>query len=172
MARPQLLSGARGVIKRYNPATQSFEPIAFATDITVNVRVGNTPTYVMGRMNAGAIDPTSYDVDVSIGRVIPMNAPNAQASNAPSLAPRSQTVTAIGVGLETVVSQMVSAEDIVIAIQDKVTGKYVSAVRGCRFAGRGLRSGATDVGAESINFVGIYDSGFEGENAASSGYGL
>lgn len=165
MARPQLLSGARGLIKRYNPNTQQFEPLAFATDISVNVRIGNNPTYVMGNMNPRMIDPISYDVDVSVGRVIPMNAPDN--SN-----PRSSTVTAIGIGLETIIAQMVSAEDIVISLQDKVTGKHLTSVHGCRFAGRNIRAGATDIGAESINFVGIYDSGYEGENAAQTGYGV
>lgn len=165
MARPQLLSGARGLIKRYNPNTGAYDALAFATDITVNVRVGENATYVVGSMNPATIDPTSYDVDVSIGRVIPMNAPDSQN-------PRSSTVTAIGIGLETIISQMVSAEDLVIALQDKVTGKYISSVNGCRFAGRSIRTGATDIGAESINFVGIYDTGYDGENGAQTGYGL
>ena len=77
MARPQLLSGARGLIQIFNRESQQFETIAYSTDINISVRSNVRPTYVMGRMNAGAIDTLAYDVEVSIGRVVPVNAPDA-----------------------------------------------------------------------------------------------
>lgn len=172
MANPQLLSGARGLIQRLNVATGEFETIAFATDINVNERQAVRPTYVVGRMNAAAIDSLTYDVDVSIGRVIPVNAADA-AANANATYPQPQVegrpagATALSVGLEPIISTFVASEDLTIALQDKVTGSYISAIRNCRFAGRSLGTNANDIATERLNFIGIYDTGVNGENAAS-----
>jgi len=168
--KPQLLSGARGLIQRLNTETGEFETVAFATDINVNVRQSVRPTYVVGRMNAAVIDSLNYDVDVSMGRVVPVNASNAafdQGSN-PQLAPRADGASALSQGLEPLINTFVSSEDLTIALQDKVTGQYISAVRNCRFAGRSLGTNAGDVASERLNFVGIYDTGVNGENVASN----
>ncbi len=162
MANPQLLSGARGLIQKFNRETGQFETLAFATDISVNERAGVRQTWVMGSMNPAAIDPLSIDVDVSIGRVVPVNNPDGSNKN-PS---------AIAAGLETVINQMVSAEDLNIALQDKVTGKYILSVKNCRFAGRTFGTNAGDVANERFAFTGIYDSGYDSENTATDGYGL
>lgn len=173
MANPQLLSGARGLIQRLNTATGQFETVAFATDISVNVRQSTRQTYVVGRMNAAANDSLSYDVDVSIGRVVPVNAADAAFDATanppqPQVQARAQQATAVGLGLEPLINTFVSSEDITIALQDKVTGQYISAVRGCRFAGRSLGTNAGDVASERLQFIGIYDTGVQGENVASN----
>jgi hypothetical protein len=171
-SRPQLLSGARGLIK--NGATV----LAVATDITVNTRHNVRPTYVVGDMNAAAIDTLSYDVDVSVGRVIPINAAGADANPpAGTVAPRATTITAIELSLETVIALMTSATDLNIVLEDRVTGATIASVRGCRFSGRTESMNATDVATERLNFTGIYNSGYSApggtpDNAATDGYGL
>lgn len=168
MANPQLLTGARGLIQRYDPDKGDYITIAFATDITVNIRQGVRTTYVVGRMNAGAIDSLTYDVDVSIGRVIPVSEslPEFNEGGNPQIPSTSQNITAIDLGLEKFVASMNTSEDLQISLQDKVTGQYVSDVKGCRFAGRSHNTNAGDITRERLNFVGIYDAGNDGENAA------
>lgn len=182
MANPQLLTGARGLIQRIDSAG-NLETIAFATDISVNIRHGVRPTFVVGKMNAGAIDSITYDVDVSVGRVIPTQ----QASPDPSqvgvgndgtttVDSTTNVETAIGIGLEELIASMVSAEDLQIALQDKVTEAYPIRVQNCRFAGRSFNSNAGDISNERLRFVGIYDAGQQidgaSENDAVIGYGL
>lgn len=179
-AKPQLLTGARGLIQKYVVENNvgSYQTIAFATDISVNVRHGVRPTYVVGRMNAGAIDSLTYDVDVSIGRVIPVHKNDAGLDADGKIVETAETTvhTAIGAGLEKVINAIVSADDLVIALEDKITGKKVANVIGCRFAGRGFNSNAGDISNERLRFVGIYDAGAKvgdaQENTATTGYGL
>lgn len=187
MSNPQLLSGARGIIFQGQTA------LAVATDISVNVRQSVRPTFVVGDMNAVAIDSLAYDVDVSVGRVIPVNTAQANASststppvtgtNGPNAGSfEGQTtataISAIGLGLEQVIATMVSASDIVIALQDRVTGAFIASVQGCRFSGRTQSMNANDIANERLTFVGIYDAGYQpangtGDNTASAlGYGL
>jgi hypothetical protein len=182
-SQPQLLTGARGVIQVSNPQTGALQTLAFATSISVNVRAGVRPTYVTGRMNAGAIDPLTYDVDVSIGRVIPLQGETA-AGPVPAGTPWTPPVangqsamveapTAVGSGLEPTIVSMRSAPDLVIAVYDQNTGAYINSVTGCRFAGRGDGLTAGDVGTENLNFVGLWDSGYNAqENTGTAGYGL
>jgi hypothetical protein len=172
MANPQLLSGARGLIKNGS------QTLAIATDITVNIRHNVRPTHVVGDMNAAAIDTLAYDVDVSIGRVIPVNAFNADAD----LAARKVTgndseVSSIEIGLEPVLNVITSAQDINIVLQDRVTEATIASVKGCRFSGRTQSMNANDIANERINFVGIYDAGYSASggspsNSATDGYGL
>lgn len=166
MASPQLLSGARGLIQALNTDTGQFETLAFSTDITVNVRQGVRQTYVVGRMNPGAIDSLTYDVDVSIGRVVPVNKTATGEGPVTADSARQSTATALGIGLEPLIQTFIESEDISIAVQDKVTGVYISSVRNCRFSGRSLGINANDIAQERLNFVGIYDTGYDGENAA------
>lgn len=166
MASPQLLSGARGLIQLLDTSTGQFNTIAFATDITINTRQGVRQTFVVGRLNAGSVDSLTYDVDVSIGRVVPVN--NQGEGAVDETAARPDTATALGIGLEPLIAGFVSAEDLSIALQDKVSGQYISSVRNCRFSGRSLGTNANDIAQERINFIGIYDTGYADENAASS----
>ena len=179
--KPQLLTGARGQIQRTN-AAGVLETLAFATDITVNVRVGVQPTFVVGRMNAGGIDTLSYDVDVTIGRVIPVNAVSAKLPLEDAVASwdapggmAKDWVTSRQMGLEPFLNTIVSAGDITIALFDKATipAKYVASIIGCRFAGRALGLNAGGAANESISFVGIYDSGYNSaQSAPAIGYGV
>lgn len=163
MANPQLLSGARGLIYKDDTV------LAFATDITVTSRHGVRQTYVMGRYNPAVIDSLTYDVDVSIGQVVPVNASDAafDPQGSPQVDPRSASATPFAQGLEPLIASFGSSEDLTISIQDRVTGQFIHAVRGCRFAGRSMGTNANDVAGARLNFIGIFDSGVEGENAAS-----
>jgi hypothetical protein len=168
MSRPQLLSGARGIIKVGNNA------LAFVADIIVNIREGVRQTYLLGRMNPGVIDSLSYDVDVSIGRVYPINASNADAdfdkikAGKKGIDPTDQS--GITVGIETIIAQMTSADDLEIVIEDR-NSTTISHVHNARFSGRSFTMMAGDVAQERYNFVGIYDSGYgDGEHTASIGY--
>lgn len=176
---PQLLSGARGQI--YNGTTL----LAVATDITVNVRHNVRPTYVIGDENAAAIDSLAYDVDVSIGRVIPVNltsdatnsVPPAAVPPGPAVTSTENKISAISLGLEAVLNTVISAPDIYIVLQDRVTGATIASVQGCRFSGRTQSMNANDIANERLNFVGIYDGGYAApggtaENSATTGYGL
>jgi hypothetical protein len=181
-ANPQLLTGARGLIQRVN-SNGTFETIAFSTDISVNIRHGVRPTFVVGKMNAGAIDSITYDVDVSVGRVIPMQQASPAAASvgvgsdgASTVLSTTNVETAIGIGLEELINAMVSADDLQIALQDKVTETFPMRVQNCRFAGRSINSNAGDISNERLRFIGIYDAGqqIDGapENSAIIGYGL
>lgn len=183
-ANPQLLTGARGLIQRVN-SLGVFETIAFSTDISVNIRHGVRPTFVVGKMNAGAIDSITYDVDVSVGRVIPMQQATPDPSQvtvgtdgAAKVASTTNAETAIGIGMEELINAMVSAGDLQIALQDKVTETFPMRVQNCRFAGRSINSNAGDISNERLRFIGIYDAGqmlgTDGtpENSAIIGYGL
>ena len=171
---PQLLSGARGLIY------QGKNVLAVATDITVNVRHAVRPTYVVGDMNAAAIDSLTYDVDVSVGRVIPVNTSSASgdATQTPTVVGTNAEISAISLGMEVVIAAMTSSSDITIALQDRVTGAYIASVQGCRFSGRTQSMNANDIANERLTFVGIYDAGYQGasgdpDNTASQiGYGL
>lgn len=173
-ANPQLLSGARGLI------FQGTTALAVATDISVNVRHTVRPTFVVGDMNAAAIDSISYDVDVSVGRVIPMNtsAANGDATATPPVTGTNGEISAIALGLEAILATITSASDITIALQDHVTGAYIASVQGCRFSGRTQSMNANDIANERLTFVGIYDSGYAAaagnpDNTATFlGYGL
>jgi hypothetical protein len=184
-SNPQLLSGARGVILSGTNA------LAIATDITINVRHNVTPTFVIGDMNAAAIDSLAYDVDVSIGRVIPVNSANAtpNPSKTPPVAGSNQStgsfdgapsvtaISAIGLGLEETIAAITSAADLYIVLQDRVTGATIASVQGCRFSGRTQSMNANAIATERLSFVGIYDAGYTGtngtpDNTATGGYGL
>lgn len=189
--RPQLVSGARGLIQALNDDGTIIN-LGFATDINVNVRHSVKPTYVMGEMNAAAIDSLTYDVDCSIGRVIPVNASDAAVDSGgnPPVAPRSSTVTSRDIGLEAnsggthttgtaagFFNDMIFTGELNIVLQDRVTGAYIASVKSCRFAGRTLNNTSGDLSNERLNFVGIYDTGYIAKNgqprqAPEMGYGV
>jgi hypothetical protein len=160
MSQPQLFSGARGIIYKDEKA------IAVAIDITVTVREGVRQTYVMGSYVPAAQDPTSIDVDCSIGRVIPLNPKDATSVTPP--------ITSIDLGLEDKISDVLTAQSLTITIQDKISvgGKQniVASIREARFQGRNLGVNAADIANERLNFVGIYDSGFNGNQTVVTGY--
>lgn len=191
---PQLLSGARGVISvtySDDAGARTTRVLAVALDISVNVRESVRETYVMGELNPVALDPVAIDVDCSVGRVVPVNRLDAAAGTAPNnLAgdaagdaanPKAQqtargdktsAASALQLGMEETIDRILTHDTIDIEIKDKISGKTIAYVKEARFAGRTLSTGAGDVASERLNFVGIYDAGYDSENSATSGYGL
>lgn len=141
MAKPQLFSGARGLLK-INART-----VAYVTDVTVNIASNVRAVHTFGAANARSVEPLSTGASVTIGRVIPMNKPDGGAVNTSN----------INMGVESVISQMLKAEDITVTIMDKITDQVVSDVRNCRFAGSSLGMSAQQIAQSRINLVGIYD---------------
>jgi len=173
-SNPQLLSGARGLVSYKDSQGNPFT-LAIATDITINVRAAVRDSFVMGRLNAATLDPTAIDVDCSIGRLIPVNTStlNSQpAAGKHTVGNGVGATTAIELGLEELINNILSANAIEISLQDSVTGQFTSSVKQARFTGRTLSDAAGDVANERLNFVGIYDSGTNGENSAPTGYGF
>lgn len=141
MARPQLFSGARGLLKIDG------RTLAFVTDVTVNVTANVRPVHTFGAPNARSVEPLSTGVSVSIGRVIPVNKADGSAVNTSDIA----------VGIEPIISLMLAAEDITVSLEDKLTGVTVGDVKNCRFAGRSLNLAAQQIAQERIQLIGIYD---------------
>lgn len=194
-SRPQLLTGARGVIDltRTTDAGPVTKTVAFSTDITINVRHTVKQTFTIGDMNASAIDSISYDVDVSVGRVVPVTTVDADSSVQNGAPPSSgaalqegsiggtgiqdTTISAIAIGFEEVLNLIRSADDIVIRITDRNSGMDIGRVSGCRFSGRSMTMNAGDTATERLNFTGIYDAGMKvgagpSDNSATDGYGV
>jgi hypothetical protein len=183
--RPQLFSGVRGQFVFTQPGGAKVT-FAFATDISVSVRHSVRPSYVLGDMNAIAIDSLSYDVDVSIGRLVPINNSNpseAALGRDPAVAGSIQPgagygaaetlTTALKAGLEISIATILTTNSVDLDIVDRTTGKTVASIKECRFAGRSSSLNAQDVLTERLNFVGIYDAGYEGTaNSATIGYGV
>jgi len=141
MARPQLFSGARGSLK------VDGRTLAFVTDVNINVQANVRPVHTFGAPNARSIEPLSTGVTVSLGKVFPVNATDGTVVNTSSIA----------IGIEPIISLMLAAEDIIISLQDKLTGVTVADVKNCRFAGRSLTLSAQQIAQERIQLVGIYD---------------
>lgn len=184
--RPQLFSGVRGQFVFTKPDGVTKVTFAFATDVSVTVRHAVRPSYVLGDMNAIAIDSLSYDVDVSIGRLVPINssdptkatlktgtATNPVAPGEINAGAGYGTPTAIEAGLEVSIASILTTNSVDLDIIDRTTGKTIAAIKECRFAGRSSSLSAQDILQERLNFVGIYDAGYGGTaNSATVGYGL
>jgi hypothetical protein len=173
LSNPQLLSGARGLIS-LAASDGTNRTLAIILDVTVTVRAGVRDTFVMGALNALSLDPTAIDVDVTLGRCIPVNAsgtlstppsggtlsggasPGGSQSNVTA---SGDGVTAIDLGLEELILSTLSTNAVDITLTDSITGLVISSVRQCRFTGRTLSLNAGDVANERLNFTGIYDSG-------------
>jgi len=173
--KPQLFSGARGVIK-YGKGT-TFKTLAIAVDISVNTREQLRPTYVVGRIEPISIEPIGIDVDCSIGRIIPVNAFNALATGDELAAESTSRVTAIDISLEEKIADILTADSLTIEIYDsKATGgdNVISSIKDARFTGRSVSLNSSDVAQERLNFVGIYDGGYGGESntPGSTAYGF
>jgi hypothetical protein len=140
--RPQLLSGARGALKINNgPA------IAFVTDVNVNDQANVRAVHTFGAAHARSVEPLSTGVNVSIGKVIPMNRPDGTPVNTSNIA----------MGIESVISQMLTAEDMTVTLFDTVTDQVVADVRNCRFAGGSLGLSAQQLAQGRLQLVGIYN---------------
>lgn len=153
--RPQLFSGARGNLK------VNGQVIAFVTDVSVNVQANVRAVHTFGAANARSVEPLSYGVNVTIGRVIPVNKPDGTAVD-------TSTISANFNGIEPVINQMLFAEDITVSLLDSLTDQTVADVRNCRFAGRTLTLSAQQIANERIQLVGIFDA----KDNTSDGVGL
>jgi hypothetical protein len=143
VATPQLLSGARGVLKINNGSA-----VAFVTNVSVNRQASVRAVHTFGSPAARSVEPLSTGVSLSIGKVIPMNNPQGGAVNTSDIA----------MGVESVISQMLEASDITITLMDTVTDQIIADVRHCRFAGGSMSLSAQQLAQGSISLVGIYDS--------------
>lgn len=141
MARPQLFSGARGIL------TVDGKEIGFVTDVTVNIMANVRPVHTFGAPNARSVEPLSTGASLSIGRVFPMNKPDGTYANTSDIA----------LDIEPIISLMLASEDITVKLTDKLTDKPVADVKNCRFAGRSLNLAASQIAQERIQLVGIYD---------------
>lgn len=139
--RPQLFSGARGVLYINNVAH------AFVTDVSVQISANVRPVHTFGAATARSVEPLSTGVSVSLGRVYPVNAADGTAIDTSDIA----------VGIEPVISQMLLAEDIMVELRDRITGATVAKINHCRFAGRSLSVAAQQIAQERIQLVGIFD---------------
>jgi len=141
MARPQLFSGARGSV-RVDGST-----LAFVTDVSVNLTANVRAVHTFGAPNARSVEPLSISVNVTIGRVIPVNRADGSAVNTSNVA----------IGIEPIISLMLAAEDISISLLDKLTGITVADVKNCRFAGSSRNLSAQQIATDRIQLIGIYD---------------
>jgi hypothetical protein len=166
--KPQLLSGARGKITFKTPQGE-MKVLGFVTDVSVSENEGIRPTYVVGSMNPITLEPTSYDVSCSVGRIIPISKPDGSVMD---------KYTAIDHDFEASINAILSLDHVEIILEDKNPAdpsnpKIIAAIKYCRFAGRSAHLSSGDVGAERYNFVGLYDGGRGGDtNTAEINYGL
>jgi hypothetical protein len=139
---PQLLSGARGLLYINN-----LRLIAFVTNVSVNRQASVRAVHTFGSPAARSVEPLSTGVSLTIGKVIPMNTPSGGAVNTSDIA----------MGIESVITDMLTASDITVTLLDQVTGQIVSDVRHCRFSGGSMNLSAQQLAQGSISLVGIYD---------------
>jgi len=159
MSQPNLLSGARGLIKRKS-SDGSYEPLYVVTSVSISTSIGVRQTFVIGSKNPINSDPVSITARATIGRVIPVNQPTSSSAD-------QSKVTAIDLKLEEKIFESLEKETLIIEVQDRVTGKTVGALKEARFAGRDMGDSAGDLAGESIRFEGIWDAGYDGsENVA------
>lgn len=166
--KPQLLSGARGKISFKSPSGE-IKVLGFVTDVSISESEGLRPSYVVGSMNPVTIEPLSYDVSVSLGRIMPINKPDGSPLD---------KFTAIDHEIEASINQILSLDHCEITIEDKnpadpTNPKIIASIKYCRFSGRSQSLSSGDVASERYNFVGIYDGGRGGDtNTAEINYGL
>lgn len=144
-AKPQLFSGARG--KLTIVGLKGAVTIAYITEVSVTVNSNVRAIHTFGAPNARSVEPLSTSCSVSIGRVIPVNKPDGTSANTSS----------VNNGIEPIINEMLYAEDIQVQLVDRITGVTIADVKNCRFTGRTLSVGASNVATERITLVGIYD---------------
>lgn len=161
--KPQLLSGARGLIKYVNSEGATIT-LGIATDISINTRESLRPSYVIGQIGPVSIEPLSLDVDCSIGRLVPVNLTTGEYNS----------TSALDLGLEERIDKILTSAAIEIQIYDKASAgseeTLVSSIKEARFTGRSLSVSSGDVAQERLNFVGIYDAAGPDQTADETGY--
>jgi hypothetical protein len=161
---PLLYSGARGRIN-YRDVNGNQRTLGIALDLSVSVNESVQQTFVIGSYNAPVLDPTAIDVSVSMSTVIPMN--TATSSTTPAT-----NISAIDLGLEASIQNVLVSQSVTIEIMDRITNKVLASIRECRFAGRSISTSATGVASARYQFSGILDAGRDGteNSAAKLGY--
>lgn len=147
--KPQLFSGARAKLKIGNAV------VAMCTGVSINESHSVRAVHTFGATNARSVEPLQVSpVSVSVERVVPVNAANGDAKD----------VSALALGIEPLINQLLKADDISIELTDTVTGATMANVKNCRFAGRSLSLSAGNLANERLQFLGIYDAGPIGAN--------
>lgn len=150
--KPQLLSGARGEILIGNKV------LAYVSDVSLDAPQNVRAVHTFGAVNAKSVEPLQAGpCTVTIGRVVPVNSSTGTAVDS----------SAIAEGIEPVIGQMLTADDITVNLKDKITGQTYASVRNCRFAGRQLSVSASQLAQERLQLMGIYDAGRDGQNTVT-----
>ena len=153
MAKPQLLSGARGKVV-INGVT-----LAFVTDISIDSPQNVRPVHTFGSPAARSVEPLSAGpCSVSLSGVVPVNKPDGSRVDA----------SPIALGIEPILQQMLTSDDIRVDLVDKVTGVTYASVRNCRFQNRSLSLSASNLAQQRISLMGIYDAAGAGPNGNNS----
>jgi hypothetical protein len=139
---PQLLTGARGVIKINNGAA-----IGYVTNVSVNAGANVRAVHTFGAANARSVEPLSTSCSATIGKVIPLNSTTGAAVNTSNIA----------MGIESVISQMLSSNDFTLQLMDTETDQVVANLQNCRFAGSSMNLSAQQLAQGNIQIVAIYD---------------
>lgn len=146
--KPQLLSGARGELKIKGKV------MAYVTDVSINVPHNVRAVHTFGAPNARSVEPLSVGpVSVTVGRVVPVNKAGQTGTDG------AVNVSTVNLGIEPLISQLMSSEDILIELTDKITGAVIASINNVRFAGRSVNLSAGQLASERLQFVGIYDAG-------------
>ena len=143
MPKPQILSGARGEILINN------KQYALVTNITISRVFNQIPIHTIGAIHARSVEPMSSAVNVTLGRIFPINKPDGSPADG----------TAIASDIEPVIVDLIKADDITVVIRDKQTGQKIADVKRCRFNGRTTSVAAQQPATEQIRLIGLYDAG-------------
>jgi hypothetical protein len=142
---PQLLSGARGTLTIIGSA--GAKTLGFITDMSITITNNVRAVHTFGAPNARSTEPLSTSCSVSFGRVVPVNSPTGQNVDS----------SMVAMGIEPLISEITTAEDVQVQLNDSVTGASIGNLLNCRFTGRTLSVAAGGVASERVNMIGIYD---------------
>ena len=143
--KPQLFSGTRA--KMTINGLNGQQTLYFVTDISININNNVRAVHTFGAPNARSVEPLSISCSLSFSRVIPLNKADGTAVN----------TSLVTIGIEPLIANITSADDVSVILEDNVTGKVVASIKNCRFSGRTLSAGAGNIATERVNMVGIYD---------------
>ena len=143
--KPQLFSGARGILTVIG--LNGAKTLLFITDVSVSITNNVRAVHTFGSPAARSTEPLSTSCTVSIGRVVPVNTGAGTAVDS----------SMVAMGIEPLVNQITSAEDLQVQLTDEVTGATLANILNCRFTGRTLNAAAGNLANERVTLIGIYD---------------
>jgi hypothetical protein len=144
--KPQLFSGSRGIMTVIG--LNGTKTLLFITDLSISVTNSVRAPHTFGSPAARSTEPLSTSCNLSFGRVIPVNTGAGAAVDS----------SMIAIGIEPLINQLTSAEDVQIMLNDEVTGATVANVLNLRFTGRTMTNAAGNLANERVTMIGIYDS--------------